>query len=332
MLEEVAKLGFYSAWNDIKVLVTAYPGEEVLVVADVDEIYGQNWYVCVTEEAKEAYYWEANAAARLIAAAEEAARLAEEVRVAEEKALDSIIVTEQPLTTRMYTSATSSATEFEISASDASPSRAPLCVRLARRRRAYGAPLVLAERDSATLIADFRPRRDTNHETRRRTFDAGVQIGASSSHMLRVEAAAQTTYNPRRDAASTADLDVTPPVADWQVSRVAGAGAAWSNEIAYSSARAAAVKAALAGESLRAPLIEPIVPEYAGDLRSMIDEIVLLSAQLEGEPPPEAPSKSAIAIETALKEAAKVAAAADSPAAGAAVAGGGGGGRTHLHV
>jgi hypothetical protein len=57
MLAEVAKLGFYSAWNDIKADVAAYDGVELLVVADHEEKYGENWSICLTEAAKEAFYW-----------------------------------------------------------------------------------------------------------------------------------------------------------------------------------------------------------------------------------------------------------------------------------
>jgi hypothetical protein len=66
MLEEAQKLGFYSAWNDIRREVDAFPGEELLVVADVEEVYGENWYICLTEEAKAAYFyvrWRARAVA-----------------------------------------------------------------------------------------------------------------------------------------------------------------------------------------------------------------------------------------------------------------------------
>lgn len=57
MLEEVAKIGFYSAWNDIKGDVANYEGTELLVVADHDEKYGENWFICLTEAAKEAYFY-----------------------------------------------------------------------------------------------------------------------------------------------------------------------------------------------------------------------------------------------------------------------------------
>ena len=57
MLEEAIRLGFYSAWNDIRKEVEAYPGTEMVVVADVDEIYGENWWIAITEEAKERFFY-----------------------------------------------------------------------------------------------------------------------------------------------------------------------------------------------------------------------------------------------------------------------------------
>ena len=57
MLDEVIALGFYSAWSTVKKDIEAYPGSELLVVADVDEIYGENWWIALTEEAKEAYFY-----------------------------------------------------------------------------------------------------------------------------------------------------------------------------------------------------------------------------------------------------------------------------------
>ena len=57
MVEEAIKLGFYSAWNDVRKELEAYPGAEVLVVADVDEVYGENWWIALTEEAKDKYFY-----------------------------------------------------------------------------------------------------------------------------------------------------------------------------------------------------------------------------------------------------------------------------------
>ena len=41
--------------NDAVVQVTNYPGEEILLVYDPDYTYGENFYVCLTEEGKAEY-------------------------------------------------------------------------------------------------------------------------------------------------------------------------------------------------------------------------------------------------------------------------------------
>ena len=57
MLDEAKAIGFYSAWNDFRKDIDAFPGTEVLVVADVEEVYGENWWIALTEEAKEKYFY-----------------------------------------------------------------------------------------------------------------------------------------------------------------------------------------------------------------------------------------------------------------------------------
>jgi len=52
ILDECAAVGFYSSFNGIKAEVKAYPGAELLVVSDPDSIYGENYFVCLTEEAR----------------------------------------------------------------------------------------------------------------------------------------------------------------------------------------------------------------------------------------------------------------------------------------
>lgn len=57
MLDDAAKFGIYSAWGNVKKDIEAYPEEEMVLVADGPEIYGENWYLLTTVEAKEKYFW-----------------------------------------------------------------------------------------------------------------------------------------------------------------------------------------------------------------------------------------------------------------------------------
>lgn len=80
-IAEYTKIGFYSAFHDFREKIPVgpkprgrcpvcearrppplgslgpsaqkYPGEQLLVVADKEEKYGQNWLICLTEEAKQ---------------------------------------------------------------------------------------------------------------------------------------------------------------------------------------------------------------------------------------------------------------------------------------
>ena len=53
ILEDIGTRKAFSDFHPISGLIAGYPGEEVLVVYDADFVFGENFYVCVTEEAKE---------------------------------------------------------------------------------------------------------------------------------------------------------------------------------------------------------------------------------------------------------------------------------------
>ncbi len=266
-------------------------------------------------------------------AAAEVARLAAEAAAraaAEEEAVNNIVVHESPLIPRPYTSSSAAETEdFIASLSTTAPTRPPICVRVQRRLRSFGAPLVLDSRDTAALLCDVRPRKDLTHETKRRRLETGVQAGSSTSAALRSDASAQTAFNPRRDVSIAVDFDVDVAVADVAAARAVGAGLAFQIDEGLAAARAAAARAALSCAPCALPLpallSEPPCPVDARDVRAMIDDVVLLAAALEGEPTPEAPSKAALAAEAA---AARAAAAEQKEGGAEGGAGGAGGGAT----
>ena len=51
-VEEVTKLGFYSGWYDARQVLKDYKGNDFLLVADKTGRYGENWYLCLTEESR----------------------------------------------------------------------------------------------------------------------------------------------------------------------------------------------------------------------------------------------------------------------------------------
>ena len=195
MLDEVLKMGFYSAWNDIKADVQAYEGTEMLVVADLDEKYGENWFICLTEAAKEALFFEAKAAEREAEEAKRAAEEAERKRREEELAIERIVVTEQPLFARAYSSASALESEEAVRAAPevTRPSRALLNVRVQRRRYTFGARVTFHDRNTDALLCDLRPRREPLYDHRIKSATTGVQVGASA-FSGKADGAAQTTF------------------------------------------------------------------------------------------------------------------------------------------
>jgi len=195
MLDEVLKMGFYSAWNDIKAEVQAYQGTEMLVVADLDEKYGENWFICLTEEAKEALFFEAKAAERAAEEQRLAAEEAERRRREEELAIERIVVTEQPLFARPYASASALESEEAVRAAPEEPraSRALLSVRVQRRRYTFGARVTFHDRNSEALLCDLRPRREPLYDHRIKVATTAVQAGASALSG-KADGAAQTTF------------------------------------------------------------------------------------------------------------------------------------------
>lgn len=141
--------------------------------------------------------------------AEEAARVAAEAEAKakeEAEALERIVVKEQPRVAGTYRSSTSETTEDEVHAGTVRPSRPQLCVRLQRRRYLFGAKVSLHDRESEHLLCDYRARKETAYDTKRREANVAVQAGASALSG-KADNTAQTTYGAPTNYAIQCDLD-----------------------------------------------------------------------------------------------------------------------------
>ena len=239
---------------------------------------------------------EAGAAARAAeeAAAIEAAEAA--AAAAAEAALNLIVVKEEPIIPRAYTSISGPATEEEVkalagsvSAGTQPTSRPRLSLRLQKRRRHCGTSLgALTDRDTPALTCDLRPSKNVQYETRRRTLEISTQAGSPSSggHS---ESASQTSLHPHRDAFLQCDLEREPAVEDEATVRASGAWAAWGLEGLLEREREIRVGRVLRGEGLRTTqLVEslPAPPPRNSQLQLLLEELGAEVARLEGEPPP----------------------------------------------
>ena len=160
---------------------------DVLVIADPEEKYGQNFFVCLTVAARDR---ELEAIKAVVEAAEraEAARLkaiadkaaAEEAAAA---AIRNAVYVEKPIVIRPWQSGTQSTTDAEIARGNVFHGRKLVKVAIARRRRDFAGPYKFNERDAETIAGsspmEVRQSKDPNFELKRRTRDVGLQDCAS---------------------------------------------------------------------------------------------------------------------------------------------------------
>ena len=186
--EEYRKIGFYSDFFNFKAELEKYPDEQdVLVIADPEEKYGQNFFVCLTVKARDR---ELEAIKAVVEAKEreEAARLKAiaDAKAAEEAAAEAIrsaVYVEKPIVVRPWASGTESETASEIAEGNVFHSRKLVKFAISRRRRDFAGPYKFNDRDADMIAGSFpmevRQSKDPNFELKRRTRDVGLQDCAS---------------------------------------------------------------------------------------------------------------------------------------------------------
>ena len=179
VVDEIKKLGFYSDFNDFKKDINSYKGEELLVLADPDELYGQNWYICLTVAAKDR---ELKAITDKVEKekAEEEARLkaiadAEAAKKAEEERIKNAVYEDKPFLSKPYKSETELATREQIFMEGVNCSRPLIKVSIKRKRRDFGAPVKFGELGPQGQLMEFNKHKDPNFELERKVVDTAVQ-------------------------------------------------------------------------------------------------------------------------------------------------------------
>jgi len=169
VLNEVQELGFYSDFHSFRKELAALESDKVLVIADPEEVYGQNWMICLTDSATREMF-------SLVES--ELARIEEEKqrREEEEEAKRNVVYEEKPFIPRRWISDSMSETEQEIGSLDARPTRKFLQIAIRCKRGAFGSLLSLSDRDADQHgLQEFRQHKDPNFDLKRREVDIGLQ-------------------------------------------------------------------------------------------------------------------------------------------------------------
>lgn len=189
--KEILDKGFMCDFHPVRDVVNAYDGDELLVLFDPEETYGDSFLLCMDESVKERELGkmrakeEAAEAERL--AKEEAERLARE---AEEAKLNAVYE-DKPFIARAYTSESMEGTLEEIEELATTPQRMLMSCRITRPRSSFGHSCVFGARDADNeKYVEFRSHKNpdfVDHMVRVR--EVGLQGAA-----LQAASATQTTW------------------------------------------------------------------------------------------------------------------------------------------
>jgi len=174
VMEEIQNIGFYSDFNDFKKELTAFSEEQVLIIADVNEVYGQNWMICLTTESTKDMFSRVEAEAnRLIQVQRH--KEEEEARVlAEEVARRNVVYEDHPIVPREWTGA--EATDIHLEWLHVLPTRTLMEMTIRKPRSEFGSLLRFSDRDAEQSgLLEFRQHKDPNFELRRLEVDIGLQ-------------------------------------------------------------------------------------------------------------------------------------------------------------
>jgi hypothetical protein len=188
VMEDIKTGGaLYSIFHCVRDEMGKYPEDEmVLVHADKDKLWGENFVICTTVEARDWFMSNApvdTEAAEAAAAAALAEKEAAE-RAAEDERLANLVYVEVPLVPQPYDSDSLIDTEIAMEQLTGRPmdARPKARVRFTRLRREFGQPLDLHPQDAEILshaAADFRKHQMAPRmfALRRAELQCGVQVG-----------------------------------------------------------------------------------------------------------------------------------------------------------
>ena len=169
ILADVQFRGAISDFHPAKEGIVKYKGDEIFVVLDDDSIFGENFYICVTEEAI------AEMKGRIEAAK---AKPADEGEGAEGEG--GAPGEKKPPRPEKWISLGS---ELEIDEQTVHYNRSLLNVNISRKRREFNSTFKFIDRDAADDLNDFRPYKDPNFELRR--IEKSIAVQAVNSKVNR---------------------------------------------------------------------------------------------------------------------------------------------------
>lgn len=163
ILQDFKDRAAVSDFHPAKQIVLNYPADELLVVYDPVFKYGQNFYLALTEEAKE----------RILNPPQEEVQAGEAEDVEEEDVI--LTLTRFPRTPQPWVSYGS---EVEVEEENVTESRSKVRFRISRKRREFGAPVHFSDRnvsDAKDGFVECPSYEDESYGLMRKELDKGIQ-------------------------------------------------------------------------------------------------------------------------------------------------------------
>ncbi|TYZ65638.1 hypothetical protein PybrP1_000589 [[Pythium] brassicae (nom. inval.)] len=161
VLQEIAQVGFMCPFHEYRADIAKLQGDDLLIVADPHETYGENWLVCLTRKAFETQ--SELLAQRERERLEELAAQAKAASGADADDLASIGYEDRPMLARAWLSTSAKETCDEIKLS------------LTKMSDEFNAECKFSDRDADQCFVEWRQHKDPNYELTRLEQDVGLQ-------------------------------------------------------------------------------------------------------------------------------------------------------------
>ena len=189
IMKEISVMGVMSDFQPGQKQISSYPGEEILLIVDSTQEYGERFLFVYTEEAKMEYMnkeLEKEAAIREQAEAE--ARVEEERKAAEYARLN-VVFEDKPVISRQWQSESMADTDNEIGLLSDKPLRDPIKLEISRPKRFVKGAFKFSDKNAdSSGYAEFRAYKDPNFKAIRES-ELGIQVASTC-----VDADAQTSW------------------------------------------------------------------------------------------------------------------------------------------
>ncbi|ETK81029.1 hypothetical protein L915_13419 [Phytophthora nicotianae] len=173
VLDQIAQVGFMCPFHEFRAEIAKMPaGDDILIVADPNETYGENWLLCLTRRAFDSQM-------ELIKRREQdrldALAAPEKENAADANDVSKIVYEDKPMLSRPWTSVTARESHEDVEALSVVPSRPLITMSVTKMSDELNADYKFSDRDADQCFVEWRQHKDPNYELTRLEQDVGLQ-------------------------------------------------------------------------------------------------------------------------------------------------------------